>query len=889
MTRVSIRAQRLILLGLVFALPTFGCNAVGFDSTRVSPKLKTIAAIGDRSMPTVSGAPGSMIAADRIDPKRVRPAEERISGRIVDPDGVPVPNARVRIAIDGVDGGQAIRDITDASGGFTLRGLQPGRSYTILAESRSGGKPLVGRGIVEAPDRGVEIALRDVALDDRDDSTSNRSVRNVSNRNRRESKDESIDDEPSGGRRPSRTDRRPAFANPDDTPDDDPAGDDHAWNNRNPRRDDFNTRTAFNETSSWSAAGSADASDDPIDRKRASTNIASTQDDDGPNPLPPALEREPERKPAPARSLANRGRNPAKSTKSRSIARPPVRAAEEDLEDDDPRGAAESREDSLADLLPKTKRENASKTNIPLNDFKPDRSYTNTLKSNRSSVRPRRSAEIARTDEIAASDDEIARKRTLPGPDARVRNQTATERLSTSVEDDSNQDRQPKKRPTWGDVESVAGLAAAPMIAAADARPKPRRSIAPKPAIERSTESNPDDIVESLGGLQPVQPRPLTPSGDPQSAAAQPPTESAPVATAPNESAPVATAPDSAAPTPNPSAATVAIDESKNPQILSTRSSDPSAPTDPASRNDASHASAEAAPKTEPVEPAAEPAPKTDPAPVAPEAAPIAPPSSPTDPAQPATNPAPIAPPASPTDPAQPSTEAAPIAPPTSPTDPAQPSTEAAPVAPPAPDASKSTTAIPAQVVPSGENKPEVAQTPVEPAPVAPPAAQSDPSVSATQPAPKTEVGQTPTVASSTIAEPARVAPPVREETKTANPTPASENPSVALERFTGKRVEFCQYDPSQRRIIDFGLRDLEGNRVRFRDLDADYILLDFWGSWCVPCLESIPHLVDLQKRYGPRLKVIGIAYETGAPADRIAAVTAAAKRLGIDYTILLA
>ncbi len=34
---------------------------------------------------------------------------------------------------------------------------------------------------------------------------------------------------------------------------------------------------------------------------------------------------------------------------------------------------------------------------------------------------------------------------------------------------------------------------------------------------------------------------------------------------------------------------------------------------------------------------------------------------------------------------------------------------------------------------------------------------------------------------------------------------------------------------------------------------------------------------------------MIGIAYETGAPADRIAAVSAAAKRLGIDYTILLA
>jgi thiol-disulfide isomerase/thioredoxin len=100
--------------------------------------------------------------------------------------------------------------------------------------------------------------------------------------------------------------------------------------------------------------------------------------------------------------------------------------------------------------------------------------------------------------------------------------------------------------------------------------------------------------------------------------------------------------------------------------------------------------------------------------------------------------------------------------------------------------------------------------------------------------------------------------------------------------------VPSCEYDERHRRIVDFRLTDPAGKPVRFRDLDADLVLIDFWGTWCGPCLKSIPHLVDLQERMGKRLLVVGIACEPDAPEKSAARVAAAAEKLKVNYPLLL-
>jgi thiol-disulfide isomerase/thioredoxin len=59
-----------------------------------------------------------------------------------------------------------------------------------------------------------------------------------------------------------------------------------------------------------------------------------------------------------------------------------------------------------------------------------------------------------------------------------------------------------------------------------------------------------------------------------------------------------------------------------------------------------------------------------------------------------------------------------------------------------------------------------------------------------------------------------------------------------------------------------------DGRRVRLEDLRGQVVVLDFWATYCPPCREEIPHLVRLQKQYGPRgFKVIGL--NVGGDEDR--------------------
>ncbi len=41
-----------------------------------------------------------------------------------------------------------------------------------------------------------------------------------------------------------------------------------------------------------------------------------------------------------------------------------------------------------------------------------------------------------------------------------------------------------------------------------------------------------------------------------------------------------------------------------------------------------------------------------------------------------------------------------------------------------------------------------------------------------------------------------------------------------------------------------------DGSRFSLLELKGQYVLLDFWGSWCGPCIESHPALVQLYKRF---------------------------------------
>ncbi len=52
-------------------------------------------------------------------------------------------------------------------------------------------------------------------------------------------------------------------------------------------------------------------------------------------------------------------------------------------------------------------------------------------------------------------------------------------------------------------------------------------------------------------------------------------------------------------------------------------------------------------------------------------------------------------------------------------------------------------------------------------------------------------------------------------------------------------------------KVHDFSATLADGSPFKMSDLRGQYVLLDFWGSWCGPCIAEMPHLKELYGRYG--------------------------------------
>ena len=76
----------------------------------------------------------------------------------------------------------------------------------------------------------------------------------------------------------------------------------------------------------------------------------------------------------------------------------------------------------------------------------------------------------------------------------------------------------------------------------------------------------------------------------------------------------------------------------------------------------------------------------------------------------------------------------------------------------------------------------------------------------------------------------------------------------------------------------------LDNQQVKLSDYLGQVVVLDFWATFCAPCVEEAPHLDALQKRFGAQgLQVIGL--NVGGPDDH-SAIPEFAERLKINYKL---
>lgn len=103
----------------------------------------------------------------------------------------------------------------------------------------------------------------------------------------------------------------------------------------------------------------------------------------------------------------------------------------------------------------------------------------------------------------------------------------------------------------------------------------------------------------------------------------------------------------------------------------------------------------------------------------------------------------------------------------------------------------------------------------------------------------------------------------------------------VAMLAFSG-----CTEQPKLRMIgsqaPDFTVTDSD-HTVSLHDYRGKIVVLNFWSAHCAPCIAEMPSLVQLQKRMGDKITVVGVAVDT--ENDEYHAFL---RKYGIDFLTVL-
>ena len=82
------------------------------------------------------------------------------------------------------------------------------------------------------------------------------------------------------------------------------------------------------------------------------------------------------------------------------------------------------------------------------------------------------------------------------------------------------------------------------------------------------------------------------------------------------------------------------------------------------------------------------------------------------------------------------------------------------------------------------------------------------------------------------------------------------------INNFLKEELEDFELIKEKQNISDLKFKDNEGKEISFSDFQDKVLLVNFWATWCAPCIKEMPSLDRLKKKINKNFDVIAISVD---------------------------
>lgn len=112
---------------------------------------------------------------------------------------------------------------------------------------------------------------------------------------------------------------------------------------------------------------------------------------------------------------------------------------------------------------------------------------------------------------------------------------------------------------------------------------------------------------------------------------------------------------------------------------------------------------------------------------------------------------------------------------------------------------------------------------------------------------------------------------------------------TATAESNAGSKSKSSDYPPLAAGLSQAEFENLDGTKFKVADKKGKVLLLNIWGTWCGPCRAEMPHLVEMQNKYGTeKFEIIGLNIgdqDTGQP-EGVELIKRFAEDMKLNYTL---